>query len=73
MKKTKEVKTNAFSFEGKIGKVVEEINPLEAKGQVKVNGELWSATSADDTPIPKDTEVKIEKIEGVKLIVKPLN
>ncbi len=68
-----DVKTNAFSLEGKIGKVVEDINPIDTKGQVKVNGELWSATSYNDLPITKDTEVVIEKIEGVKLIVKPIN
>ena len=68
-----DVKTNAFSLEGKIGKVVEDINPIDSKGQVKVNGELWSAISYNDLPITKDTEVVIEKIEGVKLIVKSLN
>ncbi len=68
-----DVKTNAFSLEGKNGKVTEDINPLEAKGQVTVNGELWSATSYNEQPIPKDTEIVVEKIEGVKLIVKPIN
>lgn len=66
-------KTNVYSVEGKIGKVVEDINPSEAKGQVKVGNELWSATSDDNLLIAKDTTVKIEKIDGVKLIVKPLN
>lgn len=70
--KNETVKTNAYSVEGKIGKVVEAIDPSEAKGQVKVGGELWSATSYNDLPITKDTEVLIEKINGVKLIVKPL-
>ena len=46
---------------------------MDAKGQVKVNGELWSATSYNDLPITKDSEVIIEKVKGVKLIVKPLN
>lgn len=71
--KTETIKTNVYSVEGKIGKVVEDVEPSEAKGQVKVNGELWSATSYNDLPITKDTEVIIEKINGVKLIVKPLN
>lgn len=69
----KEIKTNAYSVEGKIGKVIEEINPLDAKGQVRVDGELWSAISYNNLPISKDTDVIIEKINGVKLIVKPLN
>lgn len=66
------VKTNSYSVEGKVGKVTIDIEPIEGKGQVKVAGEAWSAKSADDTYIPKDTEVVVEKIEGVKAIVKPL-
>lgn len=66
------VKTNAFSIEGKVGKVVTDIEPIEGKGQVKINGESWSAKSIDDTYIAKDTEVIIEKIDGVKVLVKPL-
>ena len=67
------VKTNSYSVEGKVGKVIIDIEPIEGKGQVKVSGETWSAKSADETYIPKDTEVIVEKIEGVKVIVKPLN
>lgn len=66
------IKTNSFSLEGKVGKVVTDIEPLENKGQIKINGETWSAKSVDDRFIPKNTEVVIEKIEGVKVIVKPL-
>lgn len=70
--KDETIKTNVYSVEGKIGKVVEDIDPSDAKGQVKVGSELWSAASYNDLPITKDTEVIIEKIDGVKLIVKPL-
>lgn len=66
------IKTNSASLEGKVGKVTSDIDPIEAKGQVKVNGEIWSAKSSNNTYITKDTEVIIEKIEGVKVIVKPL-
>lgn len=72
MPKDSFVKTNSYSIEGKVGKVTIDIEPIEGKGQVKVAGEAWSAKSVDDTYIPKDTEVVIEKIEGVKAIVKPL-
>lgn len=68
----KSIKTNAFSIEGKIGKVTVDIDPIEGKGQVKVNGEVWSAKCESNDIIPKDTEVTIEKIDGVKVIVKPL-
>lgn len=66
------IKTNASSVEGKVGKVIVDIEPVEGKGQVKINGETWSAKSLDNSYISKDTEVIIEKIEGVKVIVKPL-
>ena len=66
------VKTNSYSIEGKVGKVVVDIEPVEGKGQIKINGETWSAKSMDNSYISKDTEVIIEKIEGVKAIVKPL-
>lgn len=66
------VKTNSASLEGKIGKVICDIDPIESKGQIKVNSETWSAKSYDNTFIAKDTEVIVEKIEGVKAIVKPL-
>ena len=70
-KNTPTVKTNAYSVENKIGKVIQEINPIEGKGEVKVNGEVWSAKSFDDSVIPVDSEVIIDHIEGVKVIVKP--
>lgn len=66
------IKTNSNSIEGKIGKVIVDIEPIESKGQVKINSEVWSAKSTDNTYISKDTEVIVEKIEGVKVIVKPL-
>jgi len=65
-------KTNAFSIEGKTGKVIQEINPIEGTGQIKINGEVWSAKSSNDTCISQDTKVIVEKIDGVKAIVKPI-
>ena len=67
------LKTNVYSIEGKVAKVVVDVDPIEGKGQIKVDGETWSAKSYNDTVIPKDTEVLIEKVDGVKAIVKPLN
>lgn len=72
-KKDANVKTNVYSIENKIGKVIVDINPVEGEGQVKVNGETWSAKSYNDTVIPVGTKVSIEKVDGVKVIVKPLN
>lgn len=65
------ISTNSYSLIGKKGIVTENINPIESKGQVKVNGEIWSAKSENDEPILKDTEVEILEITGVKLVVRP--
>ena len=65
------VRTNADSLIGKKCLVLEEINNLMETGQVKVNGMTWTARAADETQIiPADAEAVIEKIEGVKLIVR---
>ena len=71
-KKDDVIKTNAYSIEGKVAKVIVDVDPVEGKGQIKINGETWSARSYNDTVIPKDTEVLIEKIDGVKAVIKPL-
>ena len=64
------VSTNAYGLIGKRGLVTVPINVLNGTGQVKVNGEIWSAKSEKDD-IPVDTEVEILRIDGVKLIVTP--
>jgi membrane protein implicated in regulation of membrane protease activity len=66
------IPTNADRFIGKTGVVVEAIDNLTAKGQVKVAGQLWTARSAADTLISAGVEVTILSIEGVKLFVEPV-
>ena len=66
------IKTNAFSLVGKSGIVTQDIDSIDGTGQVKVSGETWSATGVDDINIMKNTEVKIEEIKGVKLVVSPI-
>lgn len=61
------VKTNADRVIGMTGIVTEEIKK-NVIGEVKVDGKKWSAIS--ESQIKVDDEVVIEKIEGVKLIVK---
>lgn len=56
---------------GKTGIVVKEIDNINSKGQVKVNGELWSAINIDEKEtIEKGENIIVEDIEGVKLKVK---
>lgn len=73
VKTTNTTKTNAYSVEGKVGKVTKDIEPIEGRGQVIIDGETWSAKSFDDSFIPKGTEIKVESLNGVKVIVKPFN
>ena len=64
-------KTNAESLIGQQAVVTEEINTLQAKGVVVVNGLEWSARTRESNGcIPKDSIVVIEEIQGVKLIVR---
>ena len=71
--KTKNVKTNAYSIIGKNGIVTADIDSINSKGQVKVDGETWSAVGKDDIDIQKGTEIEVLEIKGVKAIVKPVN
>ena len=65
--------TNADRCIGQTAVVIEEINNIEGKGQVHVNGITWTARSADGTVFKKDDLVTVEKIDGVKLIVRAEN
>ena len=60
-------KTNADRIIGMEGVVIVPIDPVEGKGQVKVEGQVWSAKSKGT--IEEGEKVKIKAIEGVKLIV----
>ena len=65
------VKTNISSLVGKQAIVTESIDNLLATGQVIVNGQEWSARNVvGDTVIPEGAVVVIEKVSGVKLMVK---
>ena len=66
------VPTNVYSIVGKKGIVIEDIDWATGKGQIKSEGEVWSAKTNEHINIPKGTEVEIESIDGVKVFVKPL-
>lgn len=67
------IKTNVYSIIGKTGIVTQEINSIHSTGQIKVDGEVWSAIGENDSSIiPKDSEVKILEVKGVKAIVTPV-
>ena len=68
----KKTNTNAFSIIGKKALVIKEINPIHSTGQIKINGEVWSAESENSEIIQEGLEVEILQIKGVKAIVKPI-
>ena len=65
-------KTNVYSLAGKKAIVTEDIDWATGSGQIKFDGQVWSAKTKEQINLPKGTEVEIEKIEGVKAFVKPL-
>lgn len=64
------VSTNADRLIGKIGIMLTDIDDAHNIGQVKVEGEIWSAKT-EIAPLKKDSKIKVLAIEGVKLIVEP--
>lgn len=63
--------TNADAVIGREGLVTEAVNNIEGKGAVKIGGKVWTARSADDSVrFEQGDVVTIDRIEGVKLIVK---
>ncbi len=69
----KTVPTNSEAIVNKTGVVTKEITSPDGIGLVKIDGEVWSAKSNDNRDIKEGTEVKVLKIEGVKIIVEPIN
>lgn len=70
--KVETVLTNAKSLIGKKGIVTVDIDSIKSTGQVKIDGEIWSAIGENETDIPKGTEIEVLEIKGVKVIVRPI-
>ena len=64
--------TNADMVIGKEALVTEDIDNVEATGAVSVGGKVWTARSADGGRIKSGAVVSVLRIEGVKLIVEPV-
>lgn len=62
-------KTNVDALIGKKGYVTKSILPKEV-GQVKLNGQIWTAKGEEHETYNIDEEVEVMAIEGVKLIIK---
>ena len=60
-------RTNADRVIGQIGRVTEAVDA--ENGAVYADGKTWSARSSDGAVLPMETQVRVERIEGVKLYV----
>ena len=68
------VKTNVDGLIGRKAKVIAKIDNNEPSGAAVVDGQEWTARSADDAvTIPAGTHVVIKEVRGVKLIVEPIS
>lgn len=65
------VPTNADRLLGAEARVTEEIDNAAPSGAVYVDGKTWTARSSGGERIPAGELVEIERMEGVKLIVRP--
>jgi membrane protein implicated in regulation of membrane protease activity len=63
------IKTNVNSIIGKKVKVTRQIEPFKF-GEVKVDGNYWTAKTLDDQIIKEDSIVEVVEVSGVKLIVR---
>lgn len=68
--RTDRISTNADRIIGMKAVVTEDITPEKFAGKVKVGGQEWSAVASDGETISAGNTVTVEKIDGVKLVVK---
>ena len=68
--KTNIEKTNVDSLIGKEVLITYEVNNIKSTGQGTVAGMDWTVRSTDNTVISEDEIALVERVEGVKLIVK---
>ena len=65
--------TNVDSLVGATGLVTEAIDNVTASGQVKLGAMEWTARSTTGKDIPQGTLIRVDRIEGVKVYVTPVN
>lgn len=62
--------SNVYSILNKEALVTTEIDNILGKGQIKIDGDIWSAKSENGEKISVNSKVEIVKIDGVKAVVK---
>jgi len=63
------VKTNVDSLIGKCALVTKKITEFD-RGEVKLNGQFWTAKTEDGSTLDEGSKCEIVRIEGVHAIVK---
>lgn len=63
--------TNQAALIGRIGRVVTAIDNQSMRGEVKVDGDIFPARSFAGEPIPAATDVKVEALDSITVIVSP--
>ena len=66
----KTVATNVYTIIGKKAVVSLTIDNVKGQGQIKIDGDIWSAKTENDEIISEGSAVEILRIEGVKAIIK---
>ena len=72
-KYVKTTKTNVDSIPGSCGLVTEDIDNVAYQGQVKLGAMTWTARSTSGAPISAGTQVRVDRVEGVKVFVSPVH
>lgn len=73
MKRMPSIPSNAPTVIGKRAVIVVAIEEGPGqRGQVRVGTEHWSARSEDEQPIAEGTTVEVARIDGVALVVRPV-
>ena len=65
--------TNVDSLVGATGLVTVAIDNVTASGQVKLGAMEWTARSTTGENIPQGALIRVDRIEGVKVFVTPVN
>lgn len=69
----KKIRTNADRNIGTVAVVTQDIDNTAGTGSATISGVPWAARSADGSVIRAGGEVRVERIEGVRLIVTPVS
>ena len=65
-------RTNVDAVIGSQGIVIQQISNVNSQGKIRLGAMEWSARSSSGEQIKAGTQVKVDRIEGVKVFVTPV-